>query len=130
NPIHQKIDADNIAEMVRQRAHGETLATARARAIPLIAKGRKRANAADGYPLWSPFAEAQQCAAHATRLHQHQFTAPKGTTLLLVSDGFYRLVDVLLEFDDAQLLEAAKSYGLSPLMAHLRQLEIDDAEAL
>lgn len=130
DPVHEKVDADNIAEMVRHRRTDEPLTAARARAIPLIAAGRKLANLPHGYPLWSPFADAESCATHATRLHQYEFSVPEGTILLLMSDGFYRLVDVLLEMDNAQLIEAAKTHGLTPLLKHLRQLEIDDAEAL
>lgn len=127
DPVHEQVDAHNIGEMARTRAEGESLADARARVIPLIAAGRARANAVDGYPLWSPLPEGAQ--AHAERLHQGRFTAPKGTIILLMSDGFYRLVDVLQEMDAAHLLLAAQTHGLASLANHLRHLETLDADA-
>ena len=47
-------------------------------------------------------------------------------TLLLMSDGFSRLVDVYGRYDFDQLLKAACSRGLAVLFEELRQIEADD----
>lgn len=131
DPVHEKIDADNIAEMANTRKEGESLADARARVIPLVIQGRLRANGKENsYPVWAPFAHEADCYAHAKRLHKGRFSAPRGTYILVMSDGFYRLVDVLQEMSPEHLVMAAKDYGLAPLIDHLRKLEEMDSEAL
>jgi hypothetical protein len=46
---------------------------------------------------------------------------------LLVTDGFYRLVDTYRIFDDETLLDAALSRGLAALCRELRTIETQDA---
>jgi hypothetical protein len=46
---------------------------------------------------------------------------------LLVTDGFYRLVDTYRVFDDEALLDAALSRGLAALCRKLRAVEAQDA---
>jgi hypothetical protein len=49
---------------------------------------------------------------------------------LLVSDGFYRLVDTFHRYDDAALLRAALERPLAGLLAELRALEDSDPECI
>jgi hypothetical protein len=50
---------------------------------------------------------------------------------LLVSDGFYRLIDTFAAYpDDAALLARALAVGLAPLLAELRALEDADPECV
>jgi len=50
-------------------------------------------------------------------------------TVLLASDGFMRLVDVIAHHDDAGLVNAAKRVGATGMIAELRRLEGADPEA-
>jgi hypothetical protein len=62
----------------------------------------------------------------------HQSTAaPAGTRVLVMTDGFYRLVTPYQRYTDAQLIEAANERGLGALMNELRGMEAspeDDAK--
>jgi hypothetical protein len=51
-----------------------------------------------------------------------------GTHVLMLSDGFYRLVDHYHLYSDESLLTAAVEDGLQVLAQRLRRLEDEDAE--
>lgn len=53
--------------------------------------------------------------------------ARRGELLLLLSDGFYRLVDVYRRYGCDTLLGVAESSGLAPLLDELRAIEVGDA---
>ena len=50
-------------------------------------------------------------------------------TVLLASDGFMRLVDVIAHHDDRGLMDAVKRVGTEGVIAELRRLESADAQA-
>ncbi len=50
-------------------------------------------------------------------------------TVLLASDGFMRLVDVIAHHDDRALMDAVKHMGTDGVIAELRQLESADPQA-
>ncbi len=50
-------------------------------------------------------------------------------TVLLASDGFMRLVDVIAHYDDRGLMDAVKRVGTDGAIAELRRLESADAQA-
>uniref|UniRef100_A0A9E7ZKC5 Protein phosphatase 2C domain-containing protein n=1 Tax=Bosea sp. NBC_00436 TaxID=2969620 RepID=A0A9E7ZKC5_9HYPH len=50
-------------------------------------------------------------------------------TVLLASDGFMRLVDVIAHHDDRGLMDAVKRVGTNGVIAELRQLESADPQA-
>lgn len=82
-------------------------------------------NTERGYWVFGVQAEA---AAHV--VHQ-SVAAPAGTRVLVMTDGFYRLVTPYGRYTDAALIAAAMAKGLGPLMAELRSLEAspeDDAK--
>ncbi|MDP3739648.1 MAG: protein phosphatase 2C domain-containing protein [Hyphomonadaceae bacterium] len=62
----------------------------------------------------------------------HQMAdAPPGTHVLMMTDGFYRLVSPYGRYDDKTLIEAVIARGLGPLMNELRDMESnpdDDAK--
>jgi hypothetical protein len=71
-----------------------------------------------------------QSEAAANVVHQAG-EAPPGTRLLVMTDGFYRLVSPYGRYTDAQLVEAASAEGLGVLLAELRTQEVspeDDAK--
>lgn len=74
------------------------------------------------------FGVQPEAAAHI--VHQSS-EAPAGTRVLVMTDGFYRLVSPYGRYGDAELIEAASSNGLGALVAELRALEAspeDDAK--
>ena len=50
-------------------------------------------------------------------------------TLLLASDGFMRLVDVMQRYGEVELMRAVKDRGVDSLIAELRRLEREDGQA-
>ena len=82
-------------------------------------------NTANGYWVFGVQPEA---AAHIV----YQSTdAPAGTQVLVMTDGYYRLVSPYGRYTDAQLIEAVIARGLGELMRELRSLEAspeDDAK--
>lgn len=50
--------------------------------------------------------------------------------VMLMSDGFYRLVDVFGRYDDDSLMEAARTRGLAPLYDELRAMEDADPDGV
>ena len=48
--------------------------------------------------------------------------------LLMMSDGFYRLVDTFERYTDATLFQAVEQRGLAALLQELRELERGDPE--
>jgi hypothetical protein len=79
-------------------------------------------NTEDGY--WV-FGVQMEAAAHAV---YQTAVAPPGTRILIMTDGFYRLVSPYGRYTDAALIEAAGSMGLGPLMQELRGLESNPAD--
>jgi len=71
------------------------------------------------------FGVETEAAAHIV----HQIApAPPGTRVLMMTDGFYRLVSPYGRYDDAVLIEAASRQGLGVLPGELRALEADPAD--
>lgn len=66
-----------------------------------------------------------EAAAH---LDTFSFPASAGDEALLMSDGFYRLVDIFSACDGPQLLQAARQGGLAALERCLRAAETADPE--
>jgi hypothetical protein len=79
-------------------------------------------NTEDGYWVFGTQTEA---AAHV--IHQ-SVAAPTGTRVLLMTDGFYRLVSPYRRYDNRKLVETAMAKGLGPLLAELRALEANPAD--
>ena len=82
---------------------------------------RERANQDGGYSV-----------VHSTRpwtgrVKQEKFEASNIRNLLLLSDGFYRLVDVFKAMTPADLMERTFAEGLPELYSQLRALEVADA---
>jgi hypothetical protein len=74
------------------------------------------------------FGVQPEAAAHI--VHQSS-DAPTGARVLVMTDGFYRLVSPYGRYSDAQLIEAASDKGLGALLSELRGMEAspeDDAK--
>jgi hypothetical protein len=74
-------------------------------------------NTPEGYWVFGVQPEAAAHIIHRSVL------APPGTRVLLMTDGFYRLVSPYGRYSDAQLIEAASAHGLGALMRELRAME-------
>jgi hypothetical protein len=79
-------------------------------------------NTPEGYWVFGVQTEA---AGHI--VHQSA-AAPAGSHLLLMTDGFYRLVAPYGRYDDARLIGAALARGLGALLSELRSLEASPAD--
>jgi hypothetical protein len=109
-------------EQVRAK---RVMAMSEADRLKWLADVRAIHNTEKGYWVFGVQPEA---AAHI--VHQ-SVVAPAGTKALVMTDGFYRLVSPYGKYTDAQLIEAALTRGLQPLMRELRGLETspgDDAK--
>lgn len=90
--------------------------------LPLIRHNRGLMNQPEGYWIldaserWIGHVET---ASRATAV---------GDVLLLVTDGFWRLVDIYGRYDAEALLATALSGGLGPLVTELRAIEAADEE--
>lgn len=88
----------------------------------LLRSNRARMNDADGY--WTLSLDT----AAADHMEYRTITTAEGDQALLVSDGFYRLVDTFQVFSDRTLVRAAAEVGLDILYDQLRTLEAADVE--
>ncbi|HWA30807.1 MAG TPA: protein phosphatase 2C domain-containing protein [Rhizomicrobium sp.] len=100
----------NIADSIR-----------RPEVLTALRKARNFANT-DGHWAFGPDVRA---ADHVASL---QIAAPKGTVLLLCSDGFLALASDYNAYDTDALIAAAQSRGLKTLTEELRAIERDDAK--
>lgn len=87
-----------------------------------LADARATHNRPGGYWIFGVQPEA---AAHVTHVLA---PAPAGARILLMTDGFYRLVSPYGRYDDKGLIEAASAKGLGALLAELRSLEADPGD--
>ena len=84
---------------------------------------RELANQDGGYSVVHP------TRAWSNRVRRQIHEVDNIRHLLLVSDGFFRLVDVFGAMAAAGLLERALAEGLAPLFSELRELERADVES-
>jgi hypothetical protein len=87
-----------------------------------LADARASQNRAGGYWIFGVQPEA---AAH---IRYQSIPAVAGARILLMSDGFYRLVSPYGVYDDRRLIEAAMSQGVGKLFNALRKLESDPGQ--
>jgi hypothetical protein len=88
--------------------------------LPLLRRNRSLMNKLGGYWVLSLDSDAPEHLVAAS------LPACFGDTALLMSDGFYRLVDTFRVFTDQTLIKAALERGVSSLLQQLRRLELGD----
>jgi hypothetical protein len=110
-----------LVELQRSDPHA-SYGALRARLAPLIRRNRLLKNQPNGYGVLEPRDSWLQ------NVQYFEAGAPPGTHVLMVSDGFYRLVDHYHLYDDESLLAAALDDGLEVLARRLRQVEDEDPE--
>ena len=120
----RELDRKALTQMERDHAAGSapTHAERLSRARPTLLAHRALRNQLPGYDVLDVNA--------STVGHLEHLSCDAGdvSELLLLSDGFYRLVDTFERYDDAALFAAVEQRGLQPLLAELRALERADPE--
>lgn len=117
---HAALDAQSAARMAEEVAKGYTFDQARANIMPLLRHSRSLANQSGGYSVFTPD------AGISDRVRLNHFNVKPGAMALLMSDGFYALVEKYKAYTDQSLLEAAKTKGLEALYNQLREIENAD----
>jgi hypothetical protein len=114
NP-QEAVVQEAIAALVREGI--DDPAVRRERLLPMLRRRREEQNTALG-PQSLSLAPAGPFAAR-----RYAVRAEPGSTLLVMTDGFYRLVDPYGLHGDASLLRACANGGLEALLAELRAHE-------
>jgi hypothetical protein len=126
-----KLGESTVRELDRQaldllvnelRAGVEPHAARHARIRPTIVANRLLRNQLAGYDVLDINVSCRE------RFEHQSFERAATRDLLMMSDGFYRLVDTFGRYDDASLFQAADRNGLAALLAELRSIENDDPE--
>ena len=99
---------------------GEVISEA---ALAQILRNRRSLNRPGGY--WA----ANTGLSWRAGLRLFSAEISPGATVLLASDGFMRLVDVIAHHDEAGLMDAVEHFGAAGVIAELRRLENADPRA-
>jgi Protein phosphatase 2C len=89
---------------------------------PRILSNRAQRNVLAGYDVLDVNVSSRG------RIEVARYAPADVSAVLMMTDGFYRLVDTFARYTDASLLAAAEGRGLAPLLEELRELEVRDAE--
>ena len=118
------LDAQVVTRLVelQQADSNATYRALRSALAPLIRGNRLLKNQPNGYWVLEPVQSWVQYVQYFT------VRVEPGTTVLMLSDGFYRLVDHYHLYSDETLFAAAVNHGLEVLAQRLRQLEDGDPE--
>lgn len=130
-------DAGRLTRWTDERVapfEARTIATAQAavrsdgvviapQALAQIIENRRSLNREGGYWAINPSLPWRPGLRFVSQLVSAQ------ATLLLASDGFMRLVDVIRHYGEADLMQAVKDEGVGSLIAELRRLEREDGQA-
>lgn len=121
DPALAAIEADLKARILHLRAKGVADPAATLGAMmPMLRDIRRRRNIAGGYGVLTA---DQGCLA---LLQVDRFPAEDLRSILLVSDGYYRLVDVYGAMPDAELLRRTSESGAEKMLTELRAIEAAD----
>lgn len=115
------LDERLVEEVIRLQAEDVTRDEIWSRVLPMTRRHRTLMNVADGY--W--MLDASERGLDHVEIER--VPAQPGDAFLLLSDGFYRLVDVYQRYSYDTLLAAAETSGLAPLLDELRAIEAADA---
>jgi hypothetical protein len=119
----RELDRRALDELGRLLSAGvEPHAERRERVGPMILAHRALRNQLPGYDV------LDLDDGGAERLDHCTFGASAVRDVLLMSDGFYRLVDTFERYTDGALFQALDQRGLGALLQELRELEGNDPE--
>jgi len=114
-------EAKRVAELAEKHGLSSAAGVNRPEYIDALRKARNFVNT-NGHWAFGPDVRA------ADHVNSAKVDAPKGTILLLCSDGFLALTSDYNAYDADALVTAAQSKGLKVLCEELRAIERDDAE--
>lgn len=117
-----RLDAALSQAFVDGVAAGRPLAEVRSDLAAMARRHRTLMNTPDGYWILD--------MSGAGAPHTQTMTTDGPVEALLMSDGFYRLVDVFGRYDDDRLMDAARGQGVAALYKELRALEAADPEGV
>jgi Protein phosphatase 2C len=115
------LDARLVEEVVRLQAQGVAHDQIWPRVLPMLRRHRALMNRPEGY--WT----LDLTDRGLDHIETEHIPARRGEPFLLLSDGFYRLVDLYGRYGYETLLAAAEASGLAPLLDELRAIEAADA---
>lgn len=123
NPSRTAFESKLAAKMIAQRkSEALGIDSIRATVLPELRRARDTVNTASGFWLMGP---DPAVGANAT-VTSLKLDGP--ATVLLVTDGFYALVEDYKRYGDRELIATAQTLGLSILARELRHIEDEDAE--
>ncbi len=123
DPALTAIEADLKSRVLHLRARGAADPAATLREMmPVLRDARRRRNIAGGYGVLTAD------AACLDLLQVDRFPADDLRSILLVSDGYYRLVDVYGAMPNADLLRCTAESGAEKMLAELRAIEAADPQ--
>lgn len=121
HPVLEQMEADTRQTILDLRAAGMTDPKAILQhMMPKLRAGRSQRNRSDGYGV---LASEQSCVA---LMHVDRIPANIVRRILLVSDGYYRLVDHYGVMNDQELLRETDRRGAVALLRQLRGIEAAD----
>jgi hypothetical protein len=124
HPVLATIEAETRNALLTLRAQGVTdpkqMFTAM---MPRLRTERRRRNISDGYGV---LAAERSCVP---MIHLDRMPAHTLRRILLVSDGYYRLVDHYNAATDAELVRRTAELGASAMLQQLRAIEAADPMA-
>ncbi len=119
---HDALSKPVRAERARLSAEGIPVAEIQKRLAPFERAFRMQANIDGGYPI------VDTTSRWVERMRTQTVAISPGDRLLLMTDGFYRLIDTIKSHDAASLLQAVENQGLAALYKDLRAKETADRE--
>lgn len=123
DPVLGEIESGLKAQILDLRAGGMCdEAAIRAAMMPALRELRRRRNRSGGYGV---LAAEEACLA---MLQVDRFALGDLNRVLLVSDGYYRLVDVYGSHSDRDLLQQTAEHGPQEMLAVLRAIEAADTQ--
>jgi hypothetical protein len=115
-------ESGRAAALASSLGQSSASAAARDTFLPALRAARNAVNTERGGWLFGPDARAAGHVASA------RVSAPSGTIVLLVSDGFLALASDYDRYDTTALMHAVRSKGLEFLGAELREIEAGDPD--
>jgi hypothetical protein len=121
-PLKYRKGEQALAQKMIAEAKGDRLGieSIRASVMPQLRASRAKVNTPEGYWLMGPDPRA---AAHVVK---SQMRLGSGAMVMLMTDGFYALIEDYKLYDDAGLIKAALGKGLAALGDELREVELND----
>jgi hypothetical protein len=113
---------DEIASLLRnvKKQNSDNPDVGKALISQAIVEERKYMNKDHGYWIFSTDVRA------ADKLFRKKLSLDHPATILLATDGFYRIVDLFTQYTPRQIIQIGKEQGINYLLRELRNIEEQD----